>query len=121
MVVPLRCDDDTTQVTLIDVDRYDVDLASLVKKIKLFGLPTRARGDRPRLLWGREDPPVGSEAVASPSGIAYDLSAETVSTNAFVARGNTNDRNGSLFGEMGKSSSALPCSCSWGEDALGQG
>lgn len=39
VVVPLRCDDDTTQVTLLDVDRYDVDLAALLKKIKLMGLP----------------------------------------------------------------------------------
>jgi hypothetical protein len=39
VVVPLRCDDDTTKVTLLDVDKYDVDPTALAKKVKLSGLP----------------------------------------------------------------------------------
>jgi Family of unknown function (DUF5906) len=39
VVLPLRCDDDTAQVALIDVDKYDVDVTALLKKVRLLGLP----------------------------------------------------------------------------------
>src|SRR5262245_5482701 len=39
VVLPLRCDDDTAQVALIDVDRYDVDVSALLKKVRLLGSP----------------------------------------------------------------------------------
>src|SRR5262249_46855905 len=38
-VLPLACDDGTTQVTLVDVDHYDADPLALLKKIRLLGLP----------------------------------------------------------------------------------
>src|SRR5262245_30470355 len=37
-VVPLACDDGTTQVTIVDID-YVVDLVALAKKVRLLGLP----------------------------------------------------------------------------------
>jgi hypothetical protein len=39
VVLPLGCDDGTAQVTIIDVDQYDLDLPALMKKVKLSGLP----------------------------------------------------------------------------------
>ena len=38
VVLPLRCDDATTQVSIIDID-YDVDGNALRNKIRLLGLP----------------------------------------------------------------------------------
>jgi hypothetical protein len=65
-VIPVGCDDGTTQVTLIDVDHYDTDLALLLKKIKLLGLPlyvSKSKSGGPHVVAFHDDRVPAADSV----------------------------------------------------------